>query len=324
MKDKIPPLRPCWPEAEIIQEPVKRASEPRVIVRRRVTNLTDPFGNEIVSLPGPAHVSLFAGVDGFGIGCERAGFVTVLQHEWDETCCETLLANRPRFFRNAALIQGDMKKTPTSMLLKYAGLRVGEVHIVTGGPPCQGFSSANSNACNHLDDNRNDLVFEFLRCVNEMQPRYFTFENVPGFMRFQQGKYMEDFLRSAHNCFYELVYGLVNAVEYGVPQDRCRFICMGSRRDLVECDGLLASLPAPECFGNDDLRILRARSATALALAPQIRRAPGIRYFPDRPVLCPPDPMAPQASGRAKGFIEFYARIEREEPDRLVQPLKAA
>ena len=63
------------------------------------------------------------------IGLEQAGFCCVVQHEIDAMCCETLIANRPNFFRHAALIQGDIYKTPTSMLLEEAGLRVGEVAL---------------------------------------------------------------------------------------------------------------------------------------------------------------------------------------------------
>jgi DNA-cytosine methyltransferase len=266
-------------------------------------------------------ISLFTGCGGMDIGTERAGFVTLCQHEFSQCSCDTLIGNRPNFFRSAALIQGDIRQTSTWMILREAGLRIGECHLVTGGPPCQGFSTSNTKANHGTYDPRNDLVFEFLRVVRESQTRFFCMENVPGFLRFNKGEYLAAFLQAAHQSGYELVYGLANAVEYLVPQDRCRFLCMGTRRDLVEIDGLLGSLPSPVCFGSADrkrLELLEGVSGReAEAERARIRRPPGIRYFPDRPVLAPPDPWG--NDGRTQTFNAFYDRLEREEPDRIIR-----
>lgn len=308
-----------WAEAEVIAEPVAVADEPRVLVKRRKPVLAGPRGEDLVYLPGMPVISLFTGAGGMDLGLEAAGFCSLVQHEWMEAACQTLIANRPRAFRHAALIQGDIRKTPTSMLLAEAGLRVGEAHVVAGGPPCQGFSTANKNAVKHQADSRNDLVFEYLRVVDEAKPRFFIMENVPGFVRFNGGEYLKAFLAAAHNAYYELVYGLADAVEYGVPQYRCRFLCMGTRRDQWEIDGMLAALPAPTHFGNGELGILTELDGSTLFAGQvrSIRRAPGLRYFPDREVLIPPAPKG-QHGERAKGFHEFYDRLERQEPDRIV------
>lgn len=315
-----------WHEAEIVAEAIKTKdlTEPRTLVRRRCGNVSGSRGEEILYLPGPAVISLFTGAGGFDLGIEQAGFCTVVQHEWGKEPCETLMANRPRCFRHAALIQGDIRTTPTSMLLEHGNLRVGEAHLLIGGPPCQGFSTSNSNR-GKTNDQRNDLVFEYLRVVRESQPRFFCFENVPGFMELNKGAYFEAFLEAGYGAYYELVYGLIDCSEYGVPQRRVRFICQGTRRDIADIDGTIATLPKPHCFGKKDLRLIQTVESAPLFTAEydKLTHAPGIRYFPDRPVLRPPRPTNwtndDGGSRRSREFIEFYDRLEHEEPDRIVR-----
>jgi DNA-cytosine methyltransferase len=311
---------PIWPEAEIVAQPEEGRSDPAVLVRRRSSGLVGPNGEEMVLLDGPPCISLFTGCGGMDIGTEWAGFSTVLQHEWEYNCCLTLLGNRPNYFRSAALIQGDIRKTPTEMILDVAGLEVGEAHLLTGGPPCQGFSTCNSNR-GKKKDARNDLVFEFIRVIREAKPKYFCMENVPGILSFNKGEYFKAFLAAAFESFYELVYGLIDCSEYQVPQRRVRFICMGTRKDLAR-KGVIASLPEPQCFGGADLQRLKVldKIATPEALWESriLTHAPGIRYFPDRPVLVPPSPHGTNES-RSKRFLDFYDAIEKNEPDRIVR-----
>lgn len=314
----MPEKRPVWPEAEIVAEPISKASEPRVLVRRRQSGLVSADA-DLVYFNGPPVISLFTGCGGMDLGLEAAGLETVVQHEWSEAACLTLMGNRPRCFRNSALIQGDLRKTPTAMILKEAGLEVGEAHLVCGGPPCQGFTTANAKAVKGIYDPRNDLVFEFLRVVTEAKPKMFMFENVKGFVQFNKGDYPKRFLRAAYDAYYELVYGLIDCVEYGVPQHRCRFICMGTRKDLVANNGMLASLPKPQCFGKKDIKrmkIIGSKPEFAEELR-LITHAPGIRYFPDREFICNPDPTGHDET-RSKVFVEFFRRIHAEEPDRVV------
>jgi DNA-cytosine methyltransferase len=319
-KRKRPVYDQTWLEAEIVAQPVsaKQLTEPRVLVRRRKHLMVGTRDQELIYLEGPAAISLFTGAGGIDLGLEQAGFISVCQVEWDEACCETLLMNRPECFAHSALIQGDIHQVTTGMILNEARLRVGETHIVAGGPPCQGFSTSGKRS---PTDARNDLVFQFLRVIDEAKPKFFMFENVPGFTNFNKGAYMKCFLERAYGAYYELVYGLVDAVEYGVPQYRCRFICMGTRRDLAQCDGMMCALPRPVCFSDDDRRTIKLIKKASLfntGEADNFKRAPGIRYFPDRPVLCPPGPVGP-TGGRSQAFHEFYAKLEKEEPDRLVK-----
>ena len=314
-------MKPIWSDAEIVAEPTKTKdlTEPRTLVRRRLGNIVGSRGEELVYLPGPAAISLFTGCGGFDIGIEQAGFCVVVQHEWAPAACQTLIANRPDYFRHAALIQGDIRNTPTSMILDHGNLRVGDAHVLIGGPPCQGFTTANTQRGKYHDD-RNDLVFEYLRIVREAKPQFFTFENVAGFMELNKGAYFEAFLQAAFGSYYELVYGLIDASEHGVPQYRCRFICQGTRRDIAEIDGTLAALPKPAFFERRDLRLIQTIEKIPMFAGQYdlLTHAPGVRYFPDRPILRPPRPLHRRESRRSKRFMAFYDRLRKEEPDRIV------
>jgi site-specific DNA-cytosine methylase len=319
---------PKWPECEVVANPVKTAGEPITLVRRRQSGLVGPDGEELVYFADYPTISLFTGVGGFDLGIEQAGFECVVQHEWEQSACETLIVNRPQFFTNAALIQGDIRLTPTSRILEEANLRVGEPYLLIGGPPCQGFSTAGKRA---PEDLRNDLVFQFLRVVNEARPRHFIMENVPGFLSFNKGEYFRRYLLQAYNCYYELVYGLINAAEYGVPQYRTRFICAGTRRDIFEIEGILSTLPHPQTFDESDLKLIELYESAPLFHQRDLdllTHPPGIRYFPDREVLVPPWPVHrgrdagtdEKITGRSKKFIEFYRKLYRDEPDRIPAP----
>ncbi|HEV3340923.1 MAG TPA: DNA (cytosine-5-)-methyltransferase, partial [Pirellulales bacterium] len=194
--------RATWPEAEIVADPVRENElvEPRVCVRRRIPDLCGPNGEAMFVVHGAGqHISLFTGCGGMDLGVEEAGFVTVVQHEWDKFACDTLILNRPNFFRYSALIQGDIRKTPTSTILREAGLRCGEATLLTGGTPCQGFSTAGKR---DAKDIRNTLVFDFLRVVRESQPRFFVMENVPGFVSMKKHDFLRSFLEIAHDAYY--------------------------------------------------------------------------------------------------------------------------
>jgi hypothetical protein len=134
--NRAPVTRPEWLECEILRSPLNRSElkEPAVLVRRKQARLYGPNSEELVYVPGLPVISLFTGAGGLDIGCEDAGLCVVLQYECEAVACQTLIANRPVYFRHAALIQGDIRHTPTGMLLRESGLRVGECGVVIGGP----------------------------------------------------------------------------------------------------------------------------------------------------------------------------------------------
>ncbi len=315
----------AWPEATIVDEIEPGAAPgmaPRLIVRRNATELAGPADERVFCLPGQPAISLFSGAGGMDLGLEQAGVCVLAQHELDAAACETLLANRPRCCRHAALIQGDLCRTPTATILKAAGLRVGETFMLTGGPPCQGFSTAGRR---DPTDPRNSLLYEFLRVVREAAPQFFVMENVPGLVTMQRGRVLHDFLDATCESYYEPVYGLLNAVEYGVPQDRTRLIVVATRRDLWEIEGKLAAMPSPEYFEPEVARFLDW--ADDRLLLPDVRAEAcdattvyGIRHVPGQPYIRPLAPLTRRngACYRSQAYLDLYRRLMATDPDRVV------
>lgn len=182
---------------------------------------------------------------GLDLGLEAAGFKTVAAVELDRWSCATIRLNRP----NLPLIHGDVRDTSGADILRVAGIRAGEVDVVAGGPPCQSFSTAGRRAS--IADVRGGLFQDFARIVGDLRPRFFVMENVRGILSAavrhrplrgrgpghpplepdeMRGSALKVVLaRLRDELDYEVVYGLVNAVDYGVPQFRERVIFLGSR-----------------------------------------------------------------------------------------------
>lgn len=165
------------------------------------------------------------------IGFMQAGFKTLACVELDPACCQTLRANVPA---HTAVVEKDIRHLSGSDLLEVAKLRRGELDCLYGGPPCQSFSLAGTRK--GLDDERGQLVGEFIRLVHEIQPKSFVMENVKGMATWQHGavlKYIEDRLSSpvgpqAH-ADYAVTHEVLNAACFGVAQIRHRIFIVGNR-----------------------------------------------------------------------------------------------
>ena len=201
-----------------------------------------------------AIISLFSGALGLDLGLERAGFRIKVAVESNRFAAETIRRNRP----DIVVLEEDIRKLSTKEILHAAGLKVGEAAIVTGGPSCQSFSTAGSRGS--LTDPRGGLFREFLRVVRQAQPRFFVMENVrgilsaailhrplakrgPGFPPLKPdeflGSALQVILKELGRLDYRVVYDLLNAACFGVPQVRHRVIFLGSR------DGEDVQLPRP-------------------------------------------------------------------------------
>lgn len=197
-----------------------------------------------------ASVSLFSGAGGLDLGLEDEGFTTGVFVEVNRDCGATLEANRSLFRAPLAPILGDITTLSAEDVLGAAGLSRGEVALVAGGPPCQSFSTAGRRAS--VCDPRGSLFNDFVRMVEGIQPRFFVLENVRGILSaalkhrplhlrggsnppLQDDEELGSFLRKLvlpalrERLGYEVVYGLVNAADYGVPQMRRRTLFIGSR-----------------------------------------------------------------------------------------------
>jgi len=160
-------------------------------------------------------VSLFAGAGGLDTGLEMAGFNVIWANEIDKDACETYIANHP----NTYVERGDVRN-----VLKFP-----KADVVVGGYPCQGFSLAGNRL---ITDERNYLYKEFLRCLRQVQPKFFIAENVKGLLTLADGKILEAMIEEYREEGYVVNAYLVNAKDYGVPQDRERVFIIGVRKDV--------------------------------------------------------------------------------------------
>ena len=176
----------------------------------------------------PIGIDLFAGVGGLSLGFEQAGFDVVAAVEIDPIHCAAHHFNFPKtktICRSVADLSGDDIRT-----LAKVGKR--DVDVVFGGAPCQGFSLIGKRA---FDDPRNKLVYHFVRLVMELNPKYFVFENVKGLTVGKHRHFLEEIIAAFQLGGYRVVtdYKVLNAADYGVPQDRKRLFLMGAKDDLI-------------------------------------------------------------------------------------------
>lgn len=208
---------------------------------RLMTSRSDG-GSEGVKHVRPTAVDLFSGAGGMGLGFEQAGCDIVAAFDYDPVHVATHSFNFPRcetVCADLSTIDADVTRRYVEKGMKRFGHDGHSPDLVIGGPPCQGFSLIGKR---EADDERNDLVHEFLRLVEVLEPRFFVMENVPGIAK---GEYLSAF-RELIEDFEEAGYDMVspprvlNAAEFGVPQDRKRLFLIGSKEGQT-----LPEYPAP-------------------------------------------------------------------------------
>jgi len=171
-----------------------------------------------VDIPTLWAIDIFSGAGGLSIGAEMAGISIKFAVEKDIHAAETFAFNHP----HSGVIKQDICEVNPHEYIDE------EVFIVFGGPPCQGFSTSNTKTRNN--SNKNNYLFEeFLRFVKELRPIWFLFENVEGITSYEQG----NTVKTIKGLFEEIGYitkeQVLCASDYGVPQDRNRFIMVGNR-----------------------------------------------------------------------------------------------
>lgn len=216
--------------------------------------------------------SFFSGAMGLDLGLEAAGLTATLAVEIDPACCSTIRANRPEL----ALIEGSVTDLDGDQLRAARGGFRNEVFLMVGGPPCQSFSPGGNRA--GLSDPRGNLIYEYMRLISEVRPRYFVFENVAnivtaalrhrpiserpgknwnlsaykaGNLRGEDGaapleadelagSAIQQILSDYLSIGYHIHFGVVDAADYGAAQHRLRFVMLGAR------DGYAPpAIPAP-------------------------------------------------------------------------------
>jgi DNA (cytosine-5)-methyltransferase 1 len=183
----------------------------------------------------PIGIDLFAGAGGLSLGFEQAGFDIAAAVEIDPVHCATHEYNFPE----CATICASVVDLTGDQIRSRAGLQGKEIDVVFGGPPCQGFSMIGKRT---LDDPRNSLVFHYVRLIKELQPKYCVFENVKGLTLGLHTKFLTDLIEELKKAGYAVLlpYRVLNAADYGVPQDRRRLFLLAARSDMS-----LPSYPKP-------------------------------------------------------------------------------
>lgn len=173
----------------------------------------------------PTVVSTFAGCGGSSLGYSMAGYRELLAVEWDANAVTTFYINFP----GVPVFHGDIAKLSVDHVLEMTGLKPGELDVLDGSPPCQGFSTSGKRV---LDDPRNSLFREYARLLRGLQPRAFVMENVSGMVKGKMKLVFAEILRELKGCGYKVKARLLNAMYFGVPQSRQRMIFVGARGNL--------------------------------------------------------------------------------------------
>src|SRR3989344_204624 len=158
-------------------------------------------------------VSLFTGAGGLDLGFEEAGFEIIWANEFDSTIWETFEYNFP----DAKLDKRSIVDIPSSDIPEAEG--------IIGGPPCQSWSEI--GAKRGINDKRGQLFFEYIRVLRDKEPLFFLAENVSGILLPRNREAFNEILRQFKSLNYNVSFALLNAHDYGVPQDRKRVIIVG-------------------------------------------------------------------------------------------------
>ncbi|EMC0408451.1 DNA cytosine methyltransferase [Vibrio fluvialis] len=180
-------------------------------------------------------IDLFAGAGGFTCAAHDAGVEVIAAIEFDQEAANTYRTNFiERQGRNIQLFNEDINDVDPKTLRESLNLNVGELDMILGGPPCQGFSTHRINNSG-VNDPRNQLLLRYFEFVHEFQPKCFLVENVSGLLWERHRPFLNKFLRLAKKEGYRVVFkNIVNARDYGVPQNRKRVFIYCVRRDTVK------------------------------------------------------------------------------------------
>lgn len=167
-------------------------------------------------------LDIFSGAGGLSLGAQKSGFEIVMSIEKDTASAQTFQKNHPE----SRVIIDDIRNIETQ------SLNIGSPFIIFGGPPCQGFSTSNTQT-RTLSNSNNSLFEDFVRFVRELTPKWFLFENVEGIVSFNKGNTLKQIKKCFEDLGYTIAAQVICASDYGVPQNRNRFIMVGNKSGLV-------------------------------------------------------------------------------------------
>lgn len=190
-------------------------------------------------------IDLFCGCGGLSIGFEQAGFEVALAIDFWKDAITTYNHNHSNKVGKCE----DIKNLTTEFLNNF---KENETVVgVIGGPPCQGYSTVGTR---DINDPRNHLYLEFCRVVETIRPDFFLIENVKGLTTLNKGMFKDDILNRFSKLGYKVNYKIVNAADYGVPQNRNRVLFIGMKNNKFEFPiGLTANNPVSSSEAISDL-----------------------------------------------------------------------
>lgn len=199
-------------------------------------------------------IDLFCGCGGFSYGFEKAGFNVLLGVDIWKDALVTFKENH----KDSSVLEKDLSQLTTEQLLEEANIRKEDIDVIIGGPPCQGFSLSGFRDEN---DPRNQLYKAFVRVVNDVKPKMFVMENVPGLVKLFKGRAKEEILRYFEDVGYTVTYKILTASEYGVPQNRKRVFFVGIRNNTLAFTNDAFEFPEPTHGEGRDLKLITSKEA---------------------------------------------------------------
>lgn len=184
-------------------------------------------------------ISLFSGAGGLDLGFEKAGFEIAMANEYDKAIWDTYEKNH-----KAPLIKGDIRNIKESDFPS-------DIDGIIGGPPCQSWSEAGS--LRGINDSRGQLFFDYIRILKDKKPKFFLAENVSGMLANRHSEAVQNILGMFKECGYDVSVTLVNASDYGVPQDRKRVFYIGFKNDL----NVKFQFPSPTTASSESKKTLK-------------------------------------------------------------------
>ena len=176
----------------------------------------------------PKLVSIFSGVGGIDFGFEKAGFETVYFNDNCEIACNSLSKNFPKASINCSDIE--------NVNFKNIRDKFGPIDGLVGGPPCPPFSKSRfylKDKSRGIDDEDGFITLtNYFRAVEELDPKFFFFENVHGFVFKPHASSLDLLISESKRLGYKVFHSVVNAADYGVPQVRQRFVCIGVKDSM--------------------------------------------------------------------------------------------
>lgn len=178
------------------------------------------FLSKRVCMKRTCAIDLFCGCGGLTLGLKQAGFEVIGAVDNDSLAVETYKVNHPEVY----VWEEDICALTALKVKRKLGIKKGELDLLAGCPPCQGFSTIRTlNGGKRVRDGRNKLILEFQRFVEELLPKAVMMENVPGLRK--NGRFKK-FCKKLEDLGYKVNHDVLNAADYGVPQRRRRLILL--------------------------------------------------------------------------------------------------